>query len=84
MQIPLPEKRRQRKADQSKVKDSPNYLNKNVLKSLEKSTESSALTKTREFLKRNEIEKPDNQQLLASLDASFDANSYDKNLNKQN
>ena len=61
MQIPLPEKWRQRKADQSKVKDSPNYLNKNVLKSLEKSTESSALTKTREFLKRNEIEKPDNQ-----------------------
>eukprot|EP00347_Sterkiella_histriomuscorum_P004182 403361433 len=48
-------------------KNSTGYLNKIVLQSFEKQSQSSAQQKTYDFLRRNESEKPDVEDLMSAL-----------------
>ncbi|CDW83656.1 UNKNOWN [Stylonychia lemnae] len=88
MSVRLPEKNRDRKKVSrggtvlSGSKDSNKILTRDILKSFEKSTSSSAQQKTYDFLKRNEADRPDHSELISAIDESFEFDNKYASLSK--
>ena len=76
MKVKFPEMKRQRKKRKRELnvggsKESQTVLSREILRSFDKTTQSSAIEKTHEFLKRNEVEKPDPSD-MDPLQGSFE------------